>query len=163
LTYAPGGTGRILSALKRAPGRSWYGAIKFLAPGEPDSRFFAVIHDLDDCAVAMIYCDESKAGPAEIVAVIPAERRARLRAEFPFEFLAFTSFLRSTNEVAAHELYERMAAALTETSETDSLIFSITTGLWATDLDYVLSRCSEMVAMAMLRWAGPDVNSAPSS
>jgi len=154
LDCAPGGTSRILTALRRAPGNSWYGAIRFLAPDEPDNRFFALIHDLEDCAVAMIYCDDSKAGPAEIIAVLPAARRSRLRAEFPFEFVAFTGFLRSTNATSGHQLYERMNAALAETGPSDSLIFSITTGLWPDDMGHVLSRCSEAVAMAMLRWAG---------
>ena len=46
------------------------------------------MHDLSDCAIASVYCDESKAGPAEILAVIPAHRRSYLRDEFAFEFLA---------------------------------------------------------------------------
>jgi len=154
LPFVPGGTRRILGALKRAPGRSWYGAIRFLGHGEPDGRFFAVVHDLDDCAVAMIYCDDSKAGPAAVIAVVPSARRSRLRPEFPFEFLAFTSFLRSTSEEAAQELHERMTAALAESAHGDSLVFSITTGLWVSDQDYILSRCAEMVAMALLEWTG---------
>lgn len=154
LQYTNGGSGRLLNALKRSSGRSWYGPVKCQSPGEPESRFFAVIHDLDDCSVAMIYCDDSKAGPAEIVVAIPAARRARLRAEFAFEFLAFTSFLRSTNEIDGMELHNRMTAALAETCDSDSVVFSITTGLWANDLDYVLSRCAEMVASAMLQWSG---------
>jgi len=154
LEYDLGGARHLIRALQRSPGRSWYGAIKCPSRGGLADRFFAVIHDLGDCALAMIYCDESKAGPAEILAVIPAERRSRLRAEFPFEFMAFTSFLRSTSEVASEQLYERMTAALAETCDSDSLVISITTGLWANDLDYVLSRCAEMVTMAMLRWSG---------
>ncbi len=144
---------RLLDALRRAPGRSWYGPVHCAASGEPANRFFALIHDLGDCAVAMIYCDESKAGPAEIVTVIPAERRGRLREEFPFEFLAFTSFLGSTAVSAGQEIHDRVAAAVAETSDSDSLVFSIGTGLWASDLDHVLSRCVEKVAIAMLRWS----------
>jgi len=82
--YDLGGARRLISALQQAPGHSWYGTIKCPSPDGPADRFFAVIHDLGDCALAMIYCDESKAGPAEILAVIPADRRSRLRAEFPF-------------------------------------------------------------------------------
>ena len=154
LEYDLGGARRLLKTLRRASGRSWFGAIKWPSAEGADNRFFAVIHDLGDCAVAMIYCDESKAGPAEVLAVIPAERRSRLRAEFPFEFMAFTSFLRSISEVSTEQLYEKMTAALAETSDTDSLVISITTGLWLNDLDCVLSSCAEMVAMAMLGWSG---------
>jgi hypothetical protein len=147
------GIQRLLDTLRRAPGRSWYGPVNCSAAGEPASRFFALIHDLGDSLVAMIYCDESKTGPAEIVTVIPAERRGRLRDEFPFEFLAFTSFLGSTAASAGPEIHDRVTAAIAEAGPDDSLVFSISTGLWTSDLDHVLSRCVEKVALAMLRWA----------
>src|SRR4051812_30295551 len=84
---------RLLRALGSVAGRSWYGPVKCSAPGEPATRFFALVHDLADCAVASIYCDESKAGPAEVLTVIPAGRRLHLRDEFAFEFLGFAAFL----------------------------------------------------------------------
>src|SRR5215831_15879672 len=76
---------RLLHSLYAAPGSSWYGPVNCCDGG----RFFALVHDLSDCAMAALYCDESKAGPAEILVVIPADRRSRLRAEFSFEFLSF--------------------------------------------------------------------------
>src|SRR5215472_17038139 len=80
---------RLLLKLQATPGHSWYGPIRCCAPGEPEARFFALVHDLSDCALAMIYCDESRMGPAEILVTIPPDRRARLRPDFAFEFLAF--------------------------------------------------------------------------
>src|ERR1035438_8710680 len=73
---------RLAESLRNAPGLSWFGPMTCTAPGELAGRFFLVIHDLRDCAVAMIYCEESKAGPLEILAIVPAERRSRLRREF---------------------------------------------------------------------------------
>jgi hypothetical protein len=52
------------------------------------------------------------------------------------------------------EVSEAITAALAEAPVSDSLVFSITTGLWAGDLDYILSRCVEQAAMAVLRWLG---------
>jgi hypothetical protein len=52
------------------------------------------------------------------------------------------------------EVSEAIAAALAEAPVSDSLVFSITTGLWAGDLDYILSRSVEQTAMAVLRWLG---------
>ena len=153
LDYSSYGGQRLLDALRKAPGRSWYGPVNCSAAGEPANRFFALVHDLGDCAVAMIYCDESKTGPAEIVTVIPAERRRRLREEFPFEFLAFTSFLGSTAASAGQEIHDRVTAAVAETEDSDSLVFSIGSGLWASDQEYALSRCVEKVAIAMLQWS----------
>jgi len=122
------------------------------AAGEPASRFFAVVHSLVDCATAMVYCDESKAGPAELVAVIPAERRSRLRAEFAFEFVAFASFLGCIAPGADLPVHDWIAGAIAETDPSDALVLSISTGLWAIDRDYVLSRCVEKIAVAMLLW-----------
>jgi hypothetical protein len=64
-------------------------ALTCALPDERSNRFFILVHDLPDSAVASIYCDESKTGPAELVAVIPASRRSELREDFAFEFLAF--------------------------------------------------------------------------
>src|SRR3974390_3254785 len=72
---------RLLRALRPVSGSSWYGPIRWGSRREMAARFFALVHDLSDCGVAVIYCDESKMGPAEIVAVIPANRRSRLREE----------------------------------------------------------------------------------
>jgi hypothetical protein len=88
----------------------------------------------------------------EIVAIIPAERRSQLRPEFAFEFLTFAGFLGSLGGGAELEVSEGVATALEESSVTDSLVFSISTGLWSSDLDYVLSLCVEQTTIAVLRW-----------
>jgi hypothetical protein len=123
--------------------------------GEPKARFFTMVHRLRDCAVAAVYCDETKAGPAEIVAVIPAEHRACVRADFAFEFVAFASFLAALGDDADMRVHDGIAAALAETVESDSLIFSISTGLCGGDPDPALSRCVEKIAVAMLHWLMP--------
>jgi hypothetical protein len=146
------GSQRLLEALRGAPGRSWYGPVNCAAAGEPAGRFFAVVHQLGDCATAMVYCDESKAGPAELVVVIPAERRSRLRAEFAFEFVAFASFLGCIGAGADLAVHDWIAGAISETGPSDALVLSIGTGLWTIDRDYMLSRCVEKVAIAMLLW-----------
>ena len=143
---------RLAESLRNAPGLSWFGPMTCTASGELAGRFFLVIHDLRDCAVAMIYCEESKAGPVEILAIVPAERRSRLRPEFAFEFLAFAGFLGSLGSGAELEVSDGIEAALGETSGSDSLVFSISTGLWDRDLDCVLSRCAEQTTHAVLQW-----------
>ncbi|MCX6627409.1 MAG: hypothetical protein NTW28_07250, partial [Candidatus Solibacter sp.] len=134
------------------PGSSWFGPLRCSSPGEPPARFFTVIHRLQDCAVAMVYCGDSKAGPAEVLAVIPAEVRHRLRPEFAFEFLAFASFLGAVSESAAITVQDRITAAIEESSSADSLVFSLCTGLWPSDRDLALSQCLETIAMSLLPW-----------
>ena len=143
---------RLLSSLRTMQGRSWYGPMQCASPGEPPARFFVTVHHLPDCAVAMVYCGESKAGPAEVLAVVPAELRPRLRSEFAFEFLAFASFLGAVSESAAATLQERITAAMDESSPDDSLVFSLCTGLWPSDRDAALSQCIETIAGSVLPW-----------
>jgi hypothetical protein len=152
LRLANTGSQRLLEALRSAPGPSWFGPVNCAAPGEPACRFFAVVHSLVDCAAAMVYCDESKAGPAELVVVVPPERRLRLRAEFAFEFVAFASFLGCIGAGADLSIHDWIAGAIAETDPSDALVLSISTGLWTIDRDYVLSRCVEKIAIAMLLW-----------
>jgi hypothetical protein len=142
---------RLLQALRAAPAKSWYGPVNCTAPGEPANRFFTLVHDLSDCALASIYCDESKAGPAEIVAVIPESRRARLREEFAFEFLAFARFLESINDGAELLVHDAIGAALSE-QPSGTLVFSISSGLWPSDFDHCLSLCVEKIAITLSEW-----------
>ena len=139
---------RLLGALRNAPGKSWYGTVSCADRG---SRFFAMVHDLDDCGMAAIYCDESKVGPAEIVAVLPGHRRARLRDEFAFEFLAFARFLGAVGPGAELQVHEGIGAALAEHGDS-TIVISISSGMWPGDLDAVLSRCVEKVAVTVGEW-----------
>lgn len=143
---------RLLQALWAAPGSSWYGPMHCCSAGEPGGRFFALVHDLSDCALAAIYCDESKAGPAEILVVVPGERRARLREEFAFEFLSFARFLGSLSAGAELQVHEAITAALREEQDSTDCVFSISSGLLSDDLDPIVSRCAEKIAVTLCCW-----------
>lgn len=143
---------RLLRALESAPGHSWYGPVRCCAPGEPEARLFALVHDLSDCATAMIYCDESRIGPVEILVVVPPGRRSRLRPDFAFEFLAFARFLGAAGGGGELQIHDGVEAALKAAGATETLAFSIASGMWPHDLDHVLSLCLEKVAVAMCHW-----------
>jgi hypothetical protein len=110
------------------------------------------VHDLSDCAIASIYCDESKAGPAEILAVIPADRRSHLRDEFAFEFLAYARFLGSLSARAELQVHDAIASAIADQRDSKTLVFSISSGLWPSDCDAVLSCCAEKIAVTVCQW-----------
>jgi hypothetical protein len=141
-----------VQALRAAPGRSWYGPVNCNVPGEAPTRFFSLIHALCDCAVAMIYCNDSRTGPVEIVAVVPPELRARVRPDFAFEFVAFARFLGALSEEGALTVHDLIAAAIRESPSFEALVFCVSTGLWTSDLDHVLSCCVEKIALSMLEW-----------
>ena len=150
------GSKRLMEELRNMCGKSWYGPLNCASSGQPTARFFTVIHKLGDCSMAMIYCNDSKAGPAALVVVVPVELRARLRPDFAFEFLAFARFLGAIGESAAMTVHDRMAAAIEETSDADSLVFAVGTGLWASDRDHVLSQCIETIAVSLLQTSSRD-------
>ncbi len=153
LSYSTTPDKRLLQALRDTPGKSWYGPVKCGDPGEIATRFFALVHDLPDCAIASIYCGESKSGPAEILAVIPADRRSRLRSEFAFEFVAFAHFLGSLRDGAELQVHDAMAEAIAgESGSTGNLVFAIGTALWPADRDHVLSFCVERIASTLCQW-----------
>lgn len=116
------------------------------------ARFFTVVHDVADCAFASIYCDESKAGPAEVVVVIPAGRRFRLRENFAFELVTFARFLGSLNAEAVLPVHEAIEAALAQEDDSSDVVLSISSGLWSSDQDPALSRCVEKLAVTVLQW-----------
>lgn len=152
LGWAGAASKRLLNALRDSHGNSWFGPLRCSSPGEPATHFFVVIQRLEDCAVAMVYCADSKTGPVEVLAVVPSGSRSRLRSEFAFEFLAFASFLGAIGEAAAVTLQDRIAAAIQESSADESLVFSLCTGVWPSDRDPVLSQCIETIAMSLLPW-----------
>ena len=143
---------RLLQALRIVTGKSWYGPVSCCISGETASRFFVLVHDLSDCAIASIYCDETKAGPAEILAVIPADRRSHLRNEFAFEFLAFARFLGAVSAGAELQVHDAMAAAIVDESDSKALVFSFGSGMWPHDMEPVLSCCVEKVAVTLCQW-----------
>jgi hypothetical protein len=142
---------RLLRALRATSGKSWYGSVNCSVVGFPAIRFFVLVHDLADCACASIYCGESKAGPAEVLAVIPRSRRVHLRQEFAFEFLAFAGFLGAIRAGAELQVHDAITSAIVE-HQSGLLAFSISSGLWPGDLDHCLSLCVERIAVTLCRW-----------
>lgn len=143
---------RLFQALEGVAGRSWYGSVNCCKSHGMGARFFALVHHLSDCATASIYCGESKAGPAEILTVIPAGRRGHLRDEFAFEFVSFARFLGAVSAGAELRVHDSMAAAMAEEPDSRAIVFSISSGLWPEDLEPALSRCVEKVAVALCHW-----------
>jgi|SRR5579862_6981111 len=142
---------RLLRDLRSSLGRSWYSPLTCCSQDEAASRFFVMIHELSDCAVASIYCHETKAGPAEIMAVIPS-RRQPLREDFAFEFLSFARFLGVVNAGAELLVHDAIAGAIAEARPGHALVLSLSSGLWPSDLEPVLACCVEKVAVTLCQW-----------
>jgi hypothetical protein len=149
---ADGLSRRLLKALRSTAGRSWYGPVNWTKAGEAPCRLFALVHDLTDCAIAALYCNESKVGPAEVLAVVPAQRRAQLRPDFAFEFVAYARFLHTVDAGAELRVHEGIEGGIAEAREGDTLVFSMHSRTWPSDQEHVLSTCVEGVAAALEQW-----------
>lgn len=150
---------RLLHGLRATLGNSWYGQVNCCTAGEAPTRLFVLVHDLSDCAIALIYCDESKMGPVEILAVIPPGKCSQVREEFAFEFLTFARFLGSLGAGSELPVHDGIAAALAEETGSSAIVFSISSGLWPRDLDPVLSSCVEQVALSVGQWLDESASS----
>jgi hypothetical protein len=84
--------------------------------------------------------------------VIPASRRSHLRGDFAFEFLAFARFLGTLGVAAELQVHEAICSAIADQRDSQSLVFSISSGLWPSDLAMVLSKCVEMAAVTLCQW-----------
>ena len=152
LTFTLRGCGRILSQLREMPG-SWYGKLRTEAPEEPPLDFHVSIHDLGDAGLALLDIEGSPGGPLEVVLAIPARRRAGIRPDLAFEFVAFLGFLRGLenpgSEMAIHDYIQRV---LGEAGEPSTLVFSIETRFVLPESRMSISEQAERLAMSMIAW-----------
>jgi hypothetical protein len=137
--------------LQHTPG-TFHGNLRCSVPGLPCIEFHTTVYDLSDIGVAVIHVDGESGGPAAVLAVIPAARRKRLRAEFPFEFVTSVAFLggsmKGGSELALHDYIEDVLR--TELSSTQ--IFTIETAELSPEVSIVLSEHFEHLSAAMLEW-----------
>jgi len=152
LSYSLEGQRRILRALRKMPG-SWYGKLREQLPGAVPLTFSASIYDLGDAGLLSIDLDGSPGGPLELVLVIPAHRRSKIRSEFAFEFASFMRFLEGPesagSEMAIHDYIER---TLRETDPSRSLIFSIEARFEEPEIRLLIAPQVEAAAMSMIAW-----------
>ncbi len=110
------------------------------------------VRDLGDCALATIDTDGVNPGPLAILAVIPAHRRASMRAEFAFELTAFFRFFQGPcptgSEVAIHDHVQQVLEADRE----QSLVFALCSLECTGDLGIAVSECIEPLSISILQW-----------
>jgi hypothetical protein len=89
----------------------------------------------------------------EVILAIPAQRRARIRPDMAFEFVAFLGFLRGLanpgSEMAIHDYIQRV---LGEADEPCTLVFSIETRFVVPESRMLISEQAERLAMCMIAW-----------
>jgi len=92
--------------------------------GLPGVDFHTTVYDLTDAGLAMVHLDGDLHAPIGVVAVIPAQRRRRLRPEFAFGFVSFLSFLGAAaspdSELAIHDYLE----SVLRTDTASALVFT---------------------------------------
>ena len=148
---ASNGTGSILRKLKNAPG-TFHGKLRCTVRGLPGVDFHTTVYDLTDAGLAMVHLDGDLHAPIGVVAVIPAQRRRRLRPEFAFGFVSFLSFLGAAaspdSELAIHDYLE----TILKTDTASALVFTVEGAQLDSDTSIVTSAYFENLAIAMLEW-----------
>jgi hypothetical protein len=123
--------------------------------GLPGVDFHTTVYDLTDAGLAMVHMDGDLHAPIGVVAVIPAQRRRRLRPEFAFGFVSFLSFLGAAaspdSELAIHDYLE----SVLRTDTASALVFTVEGSQLDSDTSIVTSAFFENLAVAMLQWLCP--------
>lgn len=151
LTRARSRTRTTADRMKDARG-AFHGKLRCSVPGLPCLEFHTAAYDLMDIGVAVAHLDGAQGGPAGVVAVIPANRRERLRAEFAFEFVTLLSFFagpgKSGSDLAIHDYIDEVV----RTGAPCTLVFTVETAELSPDVSIVLSAHFEHLAAAMVDW-----------
>ncbi|SPE34125.1 hypothetical protein SBA6_330020 [Candidatus Sulfopaludibacter sp. SbA6] len=150
LAFRPDGCRHLVRRLLELPG-SWHGMLRSKVPGEPRLALRASFHDLADAGLGTIDLDGSPGGPLQIVLVVPASRRTRIRPELAFEFASFLRFLdgpeATGTELAIHDHIQRV---LEQAAGAATLVFSIETRGILPEVRVHLSQQAEKLIMAMI-------------
>ncbi len=152
ISFQLAGSRRLLSRLRELHG-CWHGKIRAQGPGVPPLTFCAQIYDLGDAGLATLDMEGSPGGPLEIVLVVPAGRRHKLRQELPFEFASFVRFLGGPSpegwELAVHDHVER---ALAETDPATTIVFAFETRMVPPEVHILVAGETEKLIMALIAW-----------
>ena len=151
---ASSGTGSVLRKLRNATG-TFHGKLHCTVRGLPGVDFHTTVYDLTDAGLAMVHLEGDLHAPIGVVAVIPAQRRRRLRLEFAFGFVSFLSFLGAAaspdSELAIHDYVEDVL----RTDTASALVFTVEGSQLDSDTSIVTSAYFENLAAAMLQWLCP--------
>jgi len=148
-------SGRAVSAtfrkLRNTTG-SFNGKLRCSVEGLPSIEFDTAVYDRSDIGVAVIHAAGRSGGPVAVLAILPASRRKRLRAEFPFEFVTSLSFLagpiKDGTELMVHDYVDEILR--TDLSSTQA--FAIEMAELNQEVTIVLSEYFELLSAAMLAW-----------
>ena len=150
MAFRPSGCRYLVRKLLELPG-SWHGVLRSRVAGEAPLAFRASFHDLVDAGLGTIEMDGSPGGPLQIVLVVPAARRTRVRPELAFEFASFLRFLEGPEtigtELAIHDYVQRV---LDQTAGSATLVFSVETRSIPAEVRLHLSQEAEKLITAMV-------------
>jgi len=130
----------------------FHGKLRCSIRGLPCLEFHTAVYDLMDIGVATVQLDGADGGPAGLIAVVPAARRERLRAEFAFEFVTLLSFFagpsKTGSELAIHDYIDEVV----RTRAPGTQVFTVETAELDPDVGIVMSAHFERLAAAMVDW-----------
>lgn len=149
IEFRPSTCRRLCRKLQETPG-SWHGVLRSRVPGESPWAFRASFHDLTDAGLGTLDLDGSPGGPQQIVLVVPACCRARVRPELAFEFASYLRFLEGPESKGTElAIHDRIQSALDRSDARATLVFSIETRPIEPEVRVHLAQQAEKLITAM--------------
>jgi hypothetical protein len=152
LQYSVSGCRGLASKLREAGG-TWYGLMRTQVPRGPSLSLWATARDMDDAGLATLDMDGSTGGPLQTTLIVPAQRRDRVRADLPFEFVSYLRFLEGPvttgSEMAIHDYIER---TLQQSGHDRTLVFSVESRLALDETRIALCEATDRLVSCMVAW-----------
>ena len=140
-------TAQLLRRLRHRSG--WYaGTLRCSSFLIPD--VFVTARDLGDVAVATMDLPNMP-GPVQILGVLPAARRNRLRAEFAFHLTSYAAMLNALPASAELAVCDGIEAAVAQQANS-SIAFSIQPETLPCDLAIAMGHAIECLCGSILAW-----------
>lgn len=111
-----------------------------------------MVRDVGDAAVATVDFADAAGAPAQVLAIIPGERRTLVRSDFAFSFTSYLSLLKVLPEGAELPVHDGMERAIREQERRATLVFAITGATMPCEYAIAMAEAAECAVGSILDW-----------
>jgi hypothetical protein len=136
---------------KLRPRTGWYSG-QLCCCDDLQMNVHAAVRDLGDAVIAILDFPDSPGAPAQVLAIVAAHRRARVRSDFAFNFTCYLALLDAVGEEAELPVHEGIEQAMTEQAADANLVFTITSTTMPCEFAIGMAATTECVIGSVLAW-----------
>lgn len=111
-----------------------------------------MVRDLGDAAVATVDFADAAGAPAQVLAIVPGERRPLVRADFPFSFTSYLSLLKVLPEGAELPVHDGIERAIREQAGSATLVFAVMGTAMPCEYAIAMAGATECAVGSILDW-----------